>query len=50
MWFHNYRSAQNTIDGYESMHMIKKGQVRHVAKNDPRSQGKFIQNLFGINA
>ena len=49
MSFHEYHSAKNTIEGYEVMHMIKKGQVRHVAKNDPRSQYRFIQNLFGIS-
>ena len=46
MWYQSFKSAQNTIDGYEAMHMIEKGQVRHVPKNDPRSQCRFIQKLF----
>ena len=49
-WFRNYHSAQNTISGYEAMHMIKKGQVKQVAKGDIFAQNKFIENLFGIAA
>ena len=45
-WFRNYHSAQNTISGYEAMHMIKKGQIKHVAKGDIFAQNKFIDHLF----
>ena len=48
--FRNYHSAQNTISGYEAMNMIKKGQVKHVAKGDIFAQNKFIHHLFGIAA
>ena len=46
MWFNNFDCAQRTIDGYETMHMIQKGQMRYVPKNDPLAQCKFVQNLF----
>ena len=49
-WFRNYHSAQNTIAGYEMMHMIKKGQIKQVAKGNIFAQNKFIENLFGIAA
>jgi transposase-like protein len=49
-WFQEFYSAQRTIAGYESMHMIRKGQIRYVRKNDPVSQDRFVQNLFGVAA
>ena len=36
--------------GYESMHMIRKGQVESVGKKDIVAQKKFINDLFGIAA
>ena len=50
MWFQEFHSAQRTIAGYESMHMIRKGQIRYVRKHDPIAQSKFVQNLFGVVA
>jgi len=50
MMFHEFHSAQRTIAGYESMHMIRKGQARYVQKNNPILQKRFIENLFGIAA
>jgi hypothetical protein len=42
--------ALNTIAGYEAMHMIRKGQVRWLAKGDALGQRAFIHSLFGIAA
>ena len=39
-----------TIEGYEAMHAIRKGQVRWVAKGDPVAQRQFIHTIFGIAA
>lgn len=50
MWFQNFNSAQRTISGYETMHMIRKGQMKNVPKKDPFAQRVFIENLFGISA
>ena len=36
--------------GYEAMHMIRKGQVRWLAKGDVLGQRAFIHSLFGIAA
>jgi hypothetical protein len=40
----------NTIDGYEAMHMIRKGQVRWLAKGDVLGQRAFVHFPFGIAA
>jgi len=36
--------------GYESMYMIRKGQVRWLAKGDVAGQVKFIHQVYGIAA
>lgn len=48
LWFRSVDGALNTIDGYESMNMIRKGQVRWLAKGDIVGQVTFIHRLFGI--
>ena len=50
LWFRSVKGAVNTIAGYESMHMIKKGQVRWLAKDDIAGQVRFIHQIFGIVA
>jgi hypothetical protein len=39
-----------TIEGYEAMHAIRKGQVRWIAKGDTIAQRQFIHTIFGIAA
>jgi hypothetical protein len=41
-------SALNTIDGYEAMYVICKGQVRPLAKGDLLGPRAFIHSSFGI--
>ena len=48
--FRSIAGALNTIDGYEAMHMIRKGQVRWLPKGDVVGQRAFIHFLFGIAA
>jgi transposase, IS6 family len=48
MGYFSYQTAQRTLQGYEVMHMIRKGQVQEVNKGDPRSQMAFIAELFGV--
>jgi len=48
--FRSVQGALNTIDRYEAMHMIRKGQVRWLAKGDVLGQRAFIHCLFGIAA
>jgi IS6 family transposase len=42
--------AWRTIAGYEAMYMIRKGQIRWLAKGDVVGQHQFIHTLFGIAA
>jgi transposase-like protein len=46
--FRSVEGACRTIEGYEAMHAIRKGQVRWVAKSDPMAQRQFIHTTFGI--
>ena len=48
--FRSAEGAWRTIEGYEAMHAIRKGQVRSVAKGDPVAQREFIHTIFGITA
>ena len=49
-WFQSFYTAQYTINGYETMHMIRKGQVKNLARNDIMSQIKLMNKLFEIAA
>ena len=46
--FRSVEGACRTIEGYEAMHAIRKGQVRWVAKGDSVAQRQFIHTIFGI--
>ena len=46
--FRSAEGAWRTIEGYEAMHAIRKGQIRWLAKGDAVGQRQFIHALFGI--
>jgi transposase-like protein len=48
--FRSVEGAWRTIEGYEAMHAIRKGQVRWVAKGDPVGQRQFIHTIFSVAA
>ena len=48
--FREFQAAWGTVQGYEAMHMIRKGQVRWVSGDDVRRQIQFIQKLFELPA
>ena len=50
LWFRSAEGALRTIDGYEAMHLIRKGQIRWLPKGDVVGQVRFIQTMFGIAA
>jgi transposase-like protein len=50
LWFRSAEGALRTIDGYEAMHLIRKGQIRWLPKGDVVGQLRFIQTMFGIAA
>src|SRR5215467_9603589 len=48
--FRSAEGAWRTIEGYEAMHAIRKGQVRWVAKGDAIAQRQFIHSILGVAA
>jgi transposase-like protein len=48
--FREFQAARRTIQGYEAINMMRKGQVRWVKGNNVGCQIRFIANLFGLVA
>ena len=48
--FREFLAARRTIQGYEAIHMIRKGQVKWVSGSDVRQQIQFINKLFEVAA
>ena len=48
--FREFQAARRTIQGYEAINIIRKGQVRWVNRNDVRRQIQFINKLFELPA
>jgi len=48
--FREFQAARRTIEGYEAMHMIRKGQARWVSDADVRKPNQFIDQLFDLPA
>ena len=46
--FGSYPTAWRTIQGYETMHMIRKGQVEGAQKGNIQGQNEFIAGLFDL--
>ncbi|MDQ1468591.1 MAG: transposase, family [Bryobacterales bacterium] len=49
-WFRSVEGALNTIAGYEAMNIIRKGQIRWLAKGDIVGQTRFIERTPGLAA
>ncbi len=50
MGFFSFETARRTLQGYELMHMLRKGQMRGMEKGDILGQVAFISALFGMAA
>jgi len=50
MGFFSFDTAWRTLQGYEVIHMIRKGQMQGVNKGDSSSEIVFIAELFGVAA
>jgi transposase, IS6 family len=48
MGFFSFETAWRTLQGYEVMNMIRKGQVQGVNKGDSFHQVAFIAEVFGV--
>jgi len=48
--FGSFNTARRTIQGYEAMNSIRKGQMKDVLKGDVMGQISFINEIFGVAA
>ena len=46
----SFQSAWRTLQGIETIHMIRKGRVRWLAAHDAAGEALFIAELFGLSA
>jgi hypothetical protein len=46
----SFQSAWRTLEGIETVNMIRKGRLRWVTKDDVSAQARFVAKLFGIAA
>jgi transposase, IS6 family len=50
MGFWSFDTAWRTIQGYEAMHQLRKGQVHGTTRGDFLSQVRFVSRAFGLAA
>lgn len=48
--FEGSKTGWEVLRGYEAMNMVRKGQIKGVAKGALKEQVHFIYSLFGIAA
>jgi IS6 family transposase len=48
--FRSFHTAERAPGGIESMHMMRKGQVKRSDARDAVGQAKFVASLFGVAA
>ena len=46
--FREFQAARRTIQGYEAINILRKGQVSRVSGKDVRRQNRFIDRLFEL--
>ena len=48
MGFFSFETAWRTLQGYEAINMLRKGQMYDVEKGDSLKPMAFIASLFGV--
>jgi IS6 family transposase len=48
--FGAFSTAQRTIQGYEAIHMLRKGQIERIVKDGILMQNRIIDLIFGLAA
>ena len=48
--FKSFHTAERTLEGIETMNMMRKGQVKRLSGNDVMGQAKFVEGLFHLAA
>ena len=46
--FRSFGAARRTVDGYEAIHQMRKGQVRWLPARDIVRHNRYIDRLFGL--
>jgi hypothetical protein len=49
-WFRSVKRAVNSVQGYEAMHIIRKGQIQLLTKGDVVGQFRLVNRAFGLAA
>jgi transposase, IS6 family len=50
MGFFSFETAERTLQGFEIMNMLRKGQIQGVDKGDVKGQAALVVRLFGVAA
>ena len=45
-----FHTAERTLEGIESLHMMRKGRLKRISGEDVAGQVKFVESLFGVAA
>ena len=48
--FKSFHTAERTLEGVESVNLMRKGRVKRLDGKDSAGQAKFIESLFGVAA
>ena len=48
--FKSFHTAERTVEGIESLNIMRKGQIKRLAGSDAMGQAKFVASLFQIAA
>jgi IS6 family transposase len=48
--FRSFHTAERTLEGIESLNMMRKGQVKRLDGRDSAGQARFVEGLFGVAA
>ncbi len=48
--FKSFHTAEKTLEGIETMNMMRKGQVKRLSGKDAMGQAKFVASLFQMAA
>jgi len=48
--FRSFYTAERTLEGIETVHVMRKGQVKRLDGRDAVGQAKFVKSLFGLAA
>ena len=48
--FKRFRTAWRTLVGYETLAMMRKGQVKGIGRDDIVAQAAFVNSLFDVPA